>query len=151
MGVVGLDVLKEFDYPEIYSPVDLSIGKCRLSLARLKNMKKNKNYEQNWDLIKIASKYPKIAKKHFAKKGLSVNCIKMNGSIELAPSLGLAENIVDLVSTGKTLAANGLEEVERILDISSRLVVNRTAFKTRTNQVSEIILRFQEALNVKNT
>ncbi len=71
----------------------------------------------------------------------------MNGAIELAPSLGLAENIVDLVSTGKTLNANGLVEVEKISDISSRLVVNRTAFKTRTNEVSEILSKFQEALN----
>ena len=80
-----------------------------------------------------------MKKRHFS--------IKMNGAIELAPSLGLAENIVDLVSTGKTLNANGLVEVEKISDISSRLVVNRTAFKTRTNEVSEILAKFQEALN----
>ena len=89
--------------------------------------------------IKIATKYPEISRDFFAGKGLNVNCIKMNGAIELAPSLGLAENIVDLVSTGKTLNANGLVEVEKISDISSRLVVNRTAFKTRTNEVSEIL------------
>ena len=145
MGVVGLDVLMEFNYPEIYSPLDLKIGKCRLSLARLK--KDGKNFNKQWDQIKIATKYPKISKDFFASKGLNVNCIKMNGSIELAPSLGLAENIVDLVSSGKTLNANGLVEVEKISDISSRLVVNRTAFKTRTNEVSDILSKFQEALN----
>ena len=145
MGVVGLDVLMEFNYPEIYSPLDLKIGKCRLSLARLK--KEGKNFNKLWDQIKIATKYPEISRDFFAGKGLNVNCIKMNGAIELAPSLGLAENIVDLVSTGKTLNANGLVEVEKISDISSRLVVNRTAFKTRTNEVSEILSKFQEALN----
>ena len=134
MGVVGLDVLMEFNYPEIYSPLDLKIGKCRLSLARLK--KEGKNFNKLSDQIKIATKYPEISRDFFAGKGLNVNCIKMNGAIELAPSLGLAENIVDLVSTGKTLNANGLVEVEKISDISSRLVVNRTAFKTRTNEVS---------------
>ena len=145
MGVVGLDVLMEFNYPEIYSPLDLKIGKCRLSLARLK--KEGKNFNKLSDQIKIATKYPEISRDFFAGKGLNVNCIKMNGAIELAPSLGLAENIVDLVSTGKTLNANGLVEVEKISDISSRLVVNRTAFKTRTNGVSEILSKFQEALN----
>ena len=145
MGVVGLDVLMEFNYPEIYSPLDLKIGKCRLSLARLK--KEGKNFNKLSDPIKIATKYPEISRDFFASKGLNVNCIKMNGAIELAPSLGLAENIVDLVSTGKTLNANGLVEVEKISDISSRLVVNRTAFKTRTNEVSEILSKFQEALN----
>ncbi len=145
MGVVGLDVLMEFNYPEIYSPLDLKIGKCRLSLARLK--KEGKNFNKLSDQIKIATKYPEISRDFFAGKGLNVNCIKMNGAIELAPSLGLAENIVDLVSTGKTLNANGLVEVEKISDISSRLVVNRTAFKTRTNEVSEILSKFQEALN----
>ena len=145
MGVVGLDVLMEFNYPEIYSPLDLKIGKCRLSLARLK--KEGKNFNKLWDQIKIATKYPEISRDFFAGKGLNVNCIKMNGAMELAPSLGLAENIVDLVSTGKTLNANGLVEVEKISDISSRLVVNRTAFKTRTNEVSEILSKFQEALN----
>ena len=145
MGVVGLDVLMEFNYPEIYSPLDLKIGKCRLSLARLK--KEGKNFNKLSDQIKIATKYPEISRDFFAGKGLNVNCIKMNGAIELAPSLGLAENIVDLVSTGKTLNANGLVEVEKISDISSRLVVNRTAFKTRTNEVSDILSKFQEALN----
>ena len=145
MGVVGLDVLMEFNYPEIYSPLDLKIGKCRLSLARLK--KEGKNFNKLSDQIKIATKYPEISRDFFAGKGLNFNCIKMNGAIELAPSLGLAENIVDLVSTGKTLNANGLVEVEKISDISSRLVVNRTAFKTRTNEVSEILSKFQEALN----
>ena len=145
MGVVGLDVLMEFNYPEIYSPLDLKIGKCRLSLARLK--KEGKNFNKLSDQIKIATKYPEISRDFFAGKGLNVNCIKMNGAIELAHSLGLAENIVDLVSTGKTLNANGLVEVEKISDISSRLVVNRTAFKTRTNEVSEILSKFQEALN----
>ena len=104
MGVVGLDVLMEFNYPEIYSPLDLKIGKCRLSLARLK--KEGKNFNKLSDQIKIATKYPEISRDFFASKGLNVNCIKMNGAIELAPSLGLAENIVDLVSTGKTLNAN---------------------------------------------
>ncbi len=145
MGAVGLDVLMEFNYPDIYSPLDLKIGKCRLSLARLK--KEGKNFNKLSDQIKIATKYPEISRDFFAGKGLNVNCIKMNGAIELAPSLGLAENIVDLVSTGKTLNANGLVEVEKISDISSRLVVNRTAFKTRTNEVSEILSKFQEALN----
>ena len=147
LGVVGLDVLLEFNYPELYSPLDLMIGKCRLSLAKLKNKSTSNNYKEDWDQIKIASKYPEITKKYFAEKGINVNCIKINGAAELAPSLGLSDNIVDLVSSGKTLVANGLVETEKIADISSRLVVNRSAFKTRTKRVKEIISRFQEVLN----
>ena len=151
LGVVGSDVLQEFNYPELYSPLDLMVGKCRLSLAKLKSDSIDEDYKYAWDQIKIASKYPGITKEYFANKGLNVDCIKMSGAIELAPSLGLSNYIVDLVSSGKTLKANGLKEVDRIADISSRLVVNRTAFKTRTKKIAEIILRFKEALNGKNT
>ena len=118
-----------------------------MSLAKLKKKSTSHNFKEDWDQIKIASKYPVITKKYFAEKGINVNCIKINGAAELAPRLGLSDNIVDLVSSGKTLVANGLVETEKIADISSRLVVNRSAFKTRTQRVNEIISRFQEVLN----
>lgn len=151
LGVVGSDVLLEFNYPELYAPLDLMIGKCRLSIAKLKRSLNDQDYKYTWDQIKIASKYPEITRKYFANKGLNINCIKMNGALELAPSLQLSDFIVDLVSSGRTLEANGLEEVDKIEDISSRLVVNRTAFKTRTNKIGEIISKFQGALDGKNT
>jgi ATP phosphoribosyltransferase len=97
--------------------------------------------------VRVATKYPEITRRHFAARGVQAECIKLNGSMEIAPSLGLCQRIVDLVSTGSTLRANGLVEVEHIADVSSRLVVNRAALKTRPEEVGGWIDRFARALN----
>ena len=97
-----------------------------------------------WSHIRIATKYPSITKHHFSNRGVQAECIKLNGAMELAPNLGLCRRIVDLVSTGKTLAENGLVEVETIAEISSRFVVNRTALKTRPVDMGDWIERFRE-------
>ena len=143
LGVAGNDVLMEFDYPEIYAPVDLDIGKCRLSVAAPRTMALEDD-PTRWSHIWIATKYPGITKRHFAGRGVQAECIKLNGAMELAPNLGLCRRIVDLVSTGKTLEENGLVEIETIAEISSRLVVNRTALKTRPVDVGFWVDRFRE-------
>jgi ATP phosphoribosyltransferase len=141
LGVAGNDVLEEFDYADIYSPVDLGIGKCRLSVAEPAELAKDDNIE-NWSNVRVATKYPNLTKKHFAKRGIQAEIIKLNGAMELAPKLGLCRRIVDLVSSGRTLKENGLVEVEKLMDISSRLIVNRAAFKTRSDEINEWIAKF---------
>ena len=126
LGVAGNDVLLEFDYPEIYAPVDLGIGHCRLSLAAPGGAKPSLSASH----IRVATKYPSITKRWFEKEGVQAECIKLNGAMELAPGLGLAGQIVDLVSTGRTLADNGLAETAIIMQVSARLIVNRAALKT---------------------
>ena len=142
-GVAGNDVLMEFDYPEIYAPIDLGIGRCRLSVAEPKAMAGGDD-PSRWSHIRIATKYPGITKRHFAGRGVQAECIKLNGAMELAPSLGLCRRIVDLVSTGQTLKDNGLVEIETITDVTSRFVVNRAALKTRPVEVGVWVDRFRE-------
>jgi ATP phosphoribosyltransferase len=144
MGIAGTDVLMEFDYPEIYAPLDLKIGKCRLAVAEPVDLAGGDD-PSRWSHIRIATKYPAITARHFAQRGVQAECIKLNGAMELAPSLGLCRLIVDLVSTGSTLKANGLVEIEHIVDISSRFIVNRAAMKTRPEELSGWIERFREA------
>lgn len=141
LGVAGNDVLEEFDYSEIYSPIDLGIGKCRLSVAELKDLAEHDD-PLSWSNVRIATKYPNLTKKYFAKRGVQAECVKLNGAMELAPKLGLCRRIVDLVSSGRTLKENGLVEVEKILDVTSRLIINRTAFKTRNAEISTWIDKF---------
>ncbi|HYD31792.1 MAG TPA: ATP phosphoribosyltransferase, partial [Azospirillaceae bacterium] len=135
LGVAGNDVLMEFDYPEIYAPLDLKIGKCRLAVAEPTELGETDD-PTRWSHVRVATKYPEITKAHFAARGVQAECIKLNGAMELAPSLGLCRRIVDLVSSGSTLKANGLVEVEHIADITSRLVVNRAALKTRPDELN---------------
>lgn len=144
IGVCGRDVLMEFDFPEIYAPLDLGIGHCRLAVAEPSELVARDD-PKTWSHIRVATKYPNITKRHFAARGVQAECIKLNGAMELAPSLGLCRRIVDLVSTGSTLRANGLEEVEQIADITSLLIVNRTALKTRPALINGWIERFREA------
>jgi len=146
MGVVGSDVLMEFDYPGVYTPIDLKIGSCRLVVARLKDSE-NSGKTISSGHVRVATKYPESAKKFFASKGIQAECIKLNGSLELAPSLGLCEHIVDLVSTGKTLKDNNLIEVEEIAKISTRLAVNRNVMKTRPKEINIWVDRFSEVVN----
>jgi ATP phosphoribosyltransferase len=146
MGVAGNDVLMEFDYSEIYAPLDLGIGVCHLSVAEPAEMVATDD-PARWSHVRIATKYPNISRRHFAARGVQAECIKLSGAMELAPSLGLCRRIVDLVQTGATLKANGLVEVEKIADISSRLVVNRAALKTLPREVGGWVERFQEIVN----
>jgi ATP phosphoribosyltransferase len=146
LGVAGNDILMEFDYPEIYAPLDLKIGRCRMAVAAPPELIEAEN-PQTWSHVRVATKYPEVTRRHFAARGVQAECIKLNGAMELAPGFGLCRRIVDLVSTGATLKANGLAEVEHIADISSRLIVNRAALKTRPEQVGSWIERFSEAVD----
>ncbi len=148
IGIAGQDDLLELGYPELYVPLDLNIGLCKLVIAQSADLDA---IEPNPPLsyIKIATKYPNITKKYFEKKGVQAECIKLNGAIELAPSLGLCERIVDIVETGKTLKANGLVEKEKIADISSCLIVNRTSLKTKPDKINNLINRFTETVHGK--
>ncbi|MGQ5702236.1 ATP phosphoribosyltransferase [Sandaracinobacteroides sp. A072] len=126
LGIVGNDVIAEFAYSELYSPVDLGIGRCRLSVAEPVGTPPVGQESH----VRVATKYPHLTQAHYAAQGIQAECVKLNGAMELAPLLGLAPRIVDLVSTGRTLKDNGLVEREIILEVTSRLVVNRAAFKT---------------------
>jgi ATP phosphoribosyltransferase len=145
-GVAGQDVLMEFDSSQIYAPVDLEVGSCRMIVAEPIEMAPDDN-PQRWSHIRIATKYPEITKRHFASRGVQAECIKLNGAMEIAPSMGLCSRIVDLVSTGSTLKANGLVEVEEISQITSRLAVNRAALKTRPNEINYWVQTFREAVD----
>lgn len=146
LGVAGNDVLMEFDFPEIYAPLDLGVGFCRLAVAEPVELVSSDDPE-TWSHVRVATKYPTITKRHFAARGVQAECIKLNGAMELAPRLGLCRRIVDLVSTGATLKANDLVEVEHIADITSRLAVNRTAWKTNSEVITGWINRFREAVD----
>ena len=144
LGVAGNDVLMEFDYPELYAPVDLGIGRCRLAVAEPRDLVERDD-PTRWSHIRVATKYPGITRAHFAARGVQAECIRLSGAMELAPGLGLCRRIVDLVSTGATLAANDLVEVETIAEVTSRLIVNRAALKTRPVEIDRWIERFREA------
>ncbi len=146
LGVAGHDVLLEFDYPEIYAPLDLAIGACRLAVAEPKDLALTDD-PRTWSHVRIATKYPRLTRRHFAARGVQAECISLNGAMELAPSLGLCRRIVDLVRTGDTLRANGLVEVERIAEVTSRLIVNRATMKTRPERIGAWVRRFEDALD----
>lgn len=145
IGVCGADVLMEFDYPEIYAPLDLGIGRCRVSVAEPADAA-GKDDPARWSRVTVATKYPNIARRHFAARGVQAEVVNLSGAMELAPSLGLSRLIVDLVQTGSTLAANGLVETETIAHVTSRLIVNRTALKTRPERIGACIARLRAAL-----
>ncbi len=145
IGICGSDVLMEFDYPEIYAPLDLDIAKCRISVAE-PVATAGMDDPSTWSRVRVATKYPNITKRHYATRGIHADVVHLNGAMEIAPSLGLTRQIVDLVDTGRTLKANGLVETEVIHLISSRLIVNRTALKTRPEEIGNWIARFREAL-----
>lgn len=145
-GVAGDDVLMEFDYPEIYVPLDLDVGHCRLVVAEPKEMMESDD-PSRWSHVRVATKYPGITRRYFAARGVQAECIVLSGAMELAPNLGLCRRIVDLVSTGDTLRANGLVEVGQIAQITSRLAVNRAALKTRPEEISSWIEKFREAVS----
>jgi ATP phosphoribosyltransferase len=145
IGVCGADVLMEYDTDQIYAPLDLGIGRCRVSVAEHASTA-NSEDSSRWSRIAVATKYPNIARRHFAARGIQAEVVHLNGAMELAPSLGLSRVIVDLVQTGATLQANGLAETEVIAHVTSRLIVNRTALKTRPEEIAALIARFRAAL-----
>jgi ATP phosphoribosyltransferase len=138
-GIVGSDVVEEFAYPDLYAPVDLAIGHCRLSVAEPAGPANGRGAASH---LRVASKYPNLTRRHYEKAGVQAEVVKLNGAMELAPSLGLAGRIVDLVSTGRTLKDNGLVETSVILEISARLIVNRAALKT-DERVAALVERFR--------
>lgn len=137
LGVVGKDTLLE-QGKNLYEPLDLKFGYCRLVVAEPQALLTSDN-PLNWSNIRVATKYPNITERYFAAKGIQVELIKLYGSIELAPLVGLSERIVDLVSTGGTLKANNMVEVETIAEVTSRLIVNRASLKTKHQRISKII------------
>jgi ATP phosphoribosyltransferase len=145
LGICGADVLMEFDYPEIYAPLDLGIGACRISVAEPRETAGSDD-PRTWSCVRVATKYPTIARRHFAAHGVQAEVVHLNGAMEIAPSLGLARLIIDLVATGSTLRANGLVETDVIAHVTSRLIVNRTALKTRPDLIGGWIARFREAV-----
>jgi len=142
IGIAGEDVIKEYNYSEIYAPLELNIGHCRLSVAALKTLLKKEDPE-TWSNIRVATKYPNISKEYFASKSIQIESIKLNGSMELAPSLNMCRRIVDLVSTGATLKANGLKEIDEIMKVQSKLIINRSSFKTNNKKIQSIIDEFK--------
>jgi ATP phosphoribosyltransferase len=145
LGVVGLDTLIEHGGAGLYQPLDLKIARCRMSVAVRADFDYAAAVKQG-SRIRVATKYTEIARQHFADKGVHVDLIKLYGSMELAPLTGLADAIVDLVSTGSTLKANQLVEVEHIMDISSRLVVNQAALKLKREPIRRLIDAFAQAV-----
>ena len=137
-GVAGKDVLQENGNTGLYQPIDLQIAKCRLSVA-VRNGFDYENAIRQGMRLRVASKYVQAAREHFAKKGIHVDIIKLYGSMELAPLVGLSDVIVDLVSTGNTLKANNLVEVEQIQEITSRLIVNQASLKLKRQMLQPII------------
>ena len=138
-GIVGSDVVEEFAYSDLYAPVDLAIGHCRLSVAEPAGQT-----SVTGSHLRVASKYPNLTRRHFERQGVQAEVVKLNGAMELAPGLGLASRIVDLVSTGRTLKDNGLVETATILQVSARLIVNRAALKTDP-RVAALVERFRTA------
>jgi ATP phosphoribosyltransferase len=145
LGIVGSDVLMEFSYSELYAPVDLNIGHCRLSVAEPAEEAAGDD-PSSWSHVRVATKYPALTRRHFEARGVQAECIKLNGAMELAPILGLSSRIVDLVSSGRTLKENGLIEVEVIAEVTSRLIVNRAAFKTRAGDIAPLVEAFRRAV-----
>ena len=148
MGVAGLDTLIEHGSAGLYQPLDLQIARCRMSVAVPEGFDYLAAVKQGARL-RVATKYVAIARDFFASKGVHVDLVKLYGSMELAPLTGMADAIVDLVSTGSTLKANHLIEVERIMDISSRLVVNHAAMKLKTAAIRHLIDSFDRAIAVR--
>jgi len=145
MGIAGRDVLDEFQGEGLFQPIDLGIGKCQLMVAA----KKVFDYEaciKQKRRLRVATKYPQAARKFFANKGIHIDVIKLYGSMELAPIVGMSDIIVDLVSSGKTLEANNLIALEKISDISSRLIINQASLKIKRAQLKPLIENFSKVV-----
>ena len=146
MAFVGSDVLTEFNHSEVYSPFDLNIGQCRMVVAAQKETV-DKEDPRTWSHVRVATKYPNITQNYFEKRGVHAECIKLNGAMELAPSMWLCKRIVDLVESGSTLKANGLVEIEEICQVSTRLAINRSYLKTNSHTIQPWIDKIDEVIN----
>ena len=146
IAIIGSDVLEEFNHSEIYSPIDLKIGLCRLVVATTKEILSDED-PLTWSYVRVATKYPNLTSEHFKKRGVHADCIKLNGAMELAPSMGLCRRIVDLSESGETLKANGLIEIEEIMKVSTRLAINRNAYKTNFKEINKILKKFEGLLH----
>jgi len=151
LGIVGTDLLRE-QGRDVYEPLDLGFGVCRLVVAEPADLRLTDD-PTAWASLRVATKYPRLTERHFGQKGIQVEIVSLSGSVELAPAMGLAERIVDLVDTGRTLSENGLVEVEQILQASARLIVNRASLKTRYGAIQALIdaLRTQVAARRRET
>ncbi len=147
LGVVGKDTLLE-QGKDLYEPLDLNFGYCRMVVAEPVSLQ-GEDDPSNWSNIRVATKYPNITERFFAAKGIQVELIKLYGSIELAPLVGLSERIVDLVSTGSTLKANNMVEVETIAEITTRLIANRASLKTKHQRISRIIADLETVISAE--
>lgn len=143
IGVAGKDILLEAE-PDVYELLDLKMGVCRMAVAAKKNFRDN-----TATTLKVATKFSNIAAKYYAQKGRDIDIIHLNGSIELAPILGLSDVIVDIVETGKTLLENGLEPIEDIVPISARLIANKAAFGFKEDKINEIKNKLEEIVESK--
>ncbi len=137
LGLVGKDLLLE-QGRDVYEPLDLGFGACRLVVAEPASLRLHDD-PPSWTCLRVATKYPRLTERHFSQKGVQVEIVHLSGSVELAPAMGLAERIVDLTATGRTLRENGLVEVEEILKASARLIVNRASLKTRYQAIQAVI------------
>jgi ATP phosphoribosyltransferase len=142
LGIVGKDILLE-QQPDVYEPVDLGFGFCRLVVAETRELWERDD-PAKWSWVRVATKYPRLTESYFSERGIQVEMVRLDGSIELAPLVGLAERIVDLVQSGETLRANGLVEVAEILTSTARLVVNRASLKTAHAHVNRLIAALRE-------
>lgn len=144
VGIVGKDVMME-DPRDVYELLDLGIGRCKLAVAGFPDTSVD-----NVPFLTVASKYPLVAKEYFDKKGIRTEMIKLNGSIELAPLIGLSDVIVDIVETGTTLRENGLVVLEEMADVSARLIVNKASYATKTEDIQQFIKDMKEGLEVRS-
>ncbi|MEZ5707859.1 MAG: ATP phosphoribosyltransferase [Blastomonas sp.] len=147
IGIVGSDVIEEFGYSDLYAPVDLQFGRCRLSVAEPADGLCEADGPARASHVRVATKYPNLTRRHFARQGVQAECVKLNGAMELAPSLGLSRRIVDLVESGRTLKENGLVETQTIMEISARLIVNRAALKLNHARLGPLVAAFRDLVN----
>jgi ATP phosphoribosyltransferase len=144
LGIVGKDILLE-QQPDVYEPVDLGFGFCRLVVAEARELWERDD-PAKWSWVRVATKYPRLTEAYFSDRGIQVEMVRLDGSIELAPLVGLAERIVDLVQSGETLRVNGLVEVAEILTSTARLIVNRASLKTAHARVNQLITAMRQAV-----
>jgi ATP phosphoribosyltransferase len=144
LGIVGKDILLEQE-PDVYEPLDLGFGVCRLVVAEPRELWERDD-PARWSWVRVATKYPRLTEQYFSARGVQVEIVRLDGSIELAPLVGLAERIVDLVQSGETLRANGLVEVAEILTSTARLIVNRASLKTAHSHVNQLITAMRQAV-----
>ena len=147
LGIVGKDILAE-QQPDVYEPVDLGFGFCRLVVVEPRELWERDD-PTKWSWVRVATKYPSLTERYFSERGIQVEMIRLDGSIELAPLVGLAERIVDLVQSGETLRANGLVEVAEIMTSTARLIVNRASLKTAHARVSALIAGMRQEVGTK--